>query len=102
MTLDRFRGGAAQHYEDYAQSDFWVTRNRAFESLYKLVPTYVNAESVMDTDVVIWHMSPVHHEPRDEDGYIDSRGIWRGVALLMWSGIDLRPRNLFDSTPLFP
>ena len=27
---------------------------------------------------------------------------WKGVALLMWGGIDLRPRNLFDRTPLFP
>ena len=27
---------------------------------------------------------------------------WEGSALLMWSGFDLRPRNLFDRTPFYP
>ncbi len=27
---------------------------------------------------------------------------WEGSALVMWSGVDLRPRNLFDRTPFYP
>jgi len=60
-----------------------------------------NNESVTNADVVLWHISPVHHLPRDEDGEFDS-GVWKGVALLMSGGFDLRPRNLFDNTPLHP
>ena len=96
------RHGTPRHAEDFAHSDFWVTRNRSSEYLYGDVGSYVNGESVMNTDIVVWHISPIHHEPRDEDGYFLERRLWRGVALLMWSGIDLRPRNLFDKTPLFP
>ncbi len=95
------RGGKARHKEPFAHADFWVTRYRNSEKTYKEVDTYVNGESVMNTDVVVWHISPLHHDPRNEDGFFDGPN-WRGVALLMWGGIDLRPRNLFDKTPLFP
>jgi hypothetical protein len=43
----------------------------------------------------------MHHVPRDEDGHKDM-GLWKGVALVMWTGFDLRPRNFFDTTPFFP
>ena len=95
------RRGKPRHQEAFAHDDFWVTRYHGSERTYKIVNSYVNDESVMDTDVVVWHISPLHHNPRDEDGYFADQ-VWRGVALLMWSGIDLRPRNLFDKTPLFP
>lgn len=95
------RRGKPRHLEAFAQDDFWVTRYHGSEKTYKLVNTYINAESVLNTDIVVWHISPLHHNPRDEDGYFFGP-YWRGVALLMWGGIDLRPRNLFDKTPLFP
>jgi Cu2+-containing amine oxidase len=70
--------------------------------LYPQLPTYVaNAESISNNDIVLWHISPVHHQPRDEDGETIS-GTWKGVAHLMWGGFDLKPRNLFDETPLHP
>lgn len=95
------RRGSARHPESFSHSDFWVTRYRGSERNYSNVTNYVNGESVTDTDVVVWHNSPVHHDPRDEDGrFINNQ--WRGVALLMWGGVDLRPRNLHDDTPLFP
>jgi Cu2+-containing amine oxidase len=82
--------------------DFWATRYRGTELRYDLLPTYVsNGESVTNTDIVLWHITPVHHMPRDEDGAFQG-SIWRGSALIMWGGFDLRPRNLFDRTPLFP
>ncbi len=99
------RRGTARHYgpgEDFTHHDFWVTRYRGTELMYKDITTYVaNQESVLDTDVVVWVSTPVHHLPRDEDGNAMS-GSWNGVALLMWGGFDLRPRNLFADTPLHP
>ncbi len=95
------RRGKPRHQETFAHDDFWVTRYHGSENTYKIVDSYVNGESVLNTDIVIWHISPLHHNPRDEDGFFVGN-FWHGVALLMWGGIDLRPRNLFDKTPLFP
>lgn len=96
-----FRNGAPRHQEAFTHHDFWVTRYAANQPSYKFVPQQVNGESVMNSDVVVWHMSGARHDPRNEDGFFDGP-VWNGVALLMWSGIDLRPRNLFTRTPLFP
>ena len=58
---------------------------------------------------MLWCNSAVHHEPRHEDGMPNSGprsgrfdDAWEGSALVMWSGFDLRPRNLFDRTPFYP
>ena len=66
-------------------------------------------ELVEQADIVLWCNSAVHHEPRNEDGKPGSgRRIWPGddawggSAIVMWSGVDLRPRNLFDRTPFYP
>ena len=59
----------------------------------------------METDVVLWYMSSVLHIPRTEDGHMDNGKVMSGaggVALTSWSGFDLRPRNLFPTTPLYP
>ena len=65
------------------------------------IEDYVNGEAGTNTCIVVWHMGPVQHDPRDEDGYF-SGPYWNGVALRVWGGLDLRPRNLFDGTPHFP
>ena len=99
------REGSARHYgadETALLHDFWVTRYRPTELFYAQLPTYVqNHEPVLDTDVVIWYASSAHHMPRREDGEAVGGG-FHGVALAMWSGFDLRPRNLFDRTPFYP
>lgn len=96
------RDGSSRHSEGYTQHDFWVTRYKAAETAYTQLASYVQApESIANQDVVIWYMSPTHHVPRSEDGRYEN-GVWRGSALLMWNGFDLRPRNLFDTTPNFP
>ncbi len=94
------RNGAPRHKEPFAHHDFWATRYRSTEMLYH-PEQYVNGESVNGADVVIWHMTGLRHDPRGEDGRFEN-GLWKGVALIMWGGLDLRPRNLFDRTPLFP
>jgi hypothetical protein len=94
------RSGTARHKEDYTQHDFWVTTAKSNEIDYKLLSTYVNGESIEDTDVALWYMSSNHHLPRDEDHEYAQPIFLQGVAQVMWSGFDLSPRNLFDDTPL--
>ncbi len=111
------RSGTARHYgggfEDCTLHDFYVTRSpkadgQADDELdFKLLPkTYINDESIVDTDVVLWCISSMHHEPRSEDGKLvkDRFGHyeWVGVTHVMWGGVNLLPRNLFDQTPLYP
>ena len=51
---------------------------------------------------MIWQNTPLLHVPRSEDGVFDQNGVWQGVALAMWGGFEMRPRNLFDGTPFHP
>jgi primary-amine oxidase len=100
------RMGNARHFagknEECTQHDFWVTRANPKEIYYTRLPEYVrNAEPIMNTDVVLWHSAPGHHEPRSEDGEIKN-GSLHGVTPVMWAGFDLRPRNIFDRSPLYP
>lgn len=94
------RPGTARHEEDYTQHDFWVTATKSNELDYTLLNTYVNGETIEDTDVALWYMSSNHHLPRDEDHEYAQPIFLQGVAQVMWSGFDLSPRNLFDDTPL--
>jgi len=113
------RTGTARHDELFSKHDFWVTHNNNIyttitnttstvnipgEIYYDLcgLPCYLTNESIEDTDVVIWHISSNHHQPRDEDHEFDAQGNLRaGIAQVMWSGFDLHPRNLFDDAPLY-
>lgn len=100
-SLTPVRSGSSYSFEGFARHDFWVTRSKPDEIFFKEVERYADGESITNTDVVIWHMSPVLHVPRDEDGEYEN-GIWRGAALTMWAGFELRPRNLFAATPFYP
>jgi hypothetical protein len=104
------RTGTARHAEDFSHHDFWVTQMNSNELDYNYgfegwagVP-YINQpqgpQSIMDTDVAVWYISSNHHLPRDEDHEYVQPIRLPGVALTMWSGFDLHPRNLFNDTPL--
>lgn len=102
------RTGTARHFEGFSHHDFWVTRmnSNELDYVYGLaggaLSPYINPpQPIMDTDVAVWHISSNHHIPRDEDHeYVPQLIRLPGVALTMWSGFDLHPRNLFDDTPL--
>jgi primary-amine oxidase len=107
------RQGSSRHYgkgEEFTHHDYWVTPNAAGELYYYNLPKYLsknklNPRPTVNTDVVLWYMSSVLHAPRAEDGHIENGGVLKhakGVALAAWSGFDLRPRNLFLTTPLYP
>jgi Cu2+-containing amine oxidase len=98
--------GNARHYgpdkEECTWHDFWVTKNRPGEVYYQRLPEYVKkAEPIANTDVVVWLSTPGHHEPRSEDGELTGM-YFNGVTQLMWCGFDMKPRNLFDRSPLYP
>ena len=107
------RQGTARHKEAFTHNDLWVTKSHAerpLEMLFANLPTIIRDHEVVEgTDIVLWYTSSSHHEPRDEDGKGNTgRRLWfwddgwEGSALVMWSGFDLRPRNLFDRTPFYP
>jgi Cu2+-containing amine oxidase len=107
------RYGTPRHNERFTHHDLWVSRahsERPLEYLFINLPSIVkDEESVERSDIVLWCNSAVHHEPRNEDGKPGSArrlwpgdDAWEGSALVMWSGVDLRPRNLFDRTPFYP
>ena len=96
------RSGSARHQEAFMQYDMWVTPYNPSQLTYPSLPSYIAANrSVTNTDVVLWYASSMHHLPRDEDGEFVG-GVFKGSALVMWSGFDLRPRNFFKTTPFFP
>ena len=60
-----------------------------------------DAETVTDTDLVLWYRASVHHDPHDEDHAPgDPDNLMTGITFVHWAGFDLLPRNLFDFNPL--
>jgi hypothetical protein len=107
------RQGSPRHQEEFTHHDLWVTKShpeKPTEFLFANLPNIVKDEEVVEqTDIVLWCNSAVHHEPRHEDGKPNSGrrlwffdDAWEGSAIVMWSGFDLKPRNLFDRTPFYP
>jgi Cu2+-containing amine oxidase len=103
------RPGTPRHHgmnEEFTAHDFWITPYRVDELYYAFLPKYVKqGRSIQDTNLVVWYMSPAYHLPRDEDGVFvnpQGRAQVRGVALTTWGGIEMRPRNLFEKSPLYP
>jgi Cu2+-containing amine oxidase len=103
--LVSMRMGNARHFgtnEECTRHDFWVTVNRKDEIYYPKVHEYAKkAEKIMNADVVLWHSTPGHHNPRSEDGQMQA-GASLGATPVMWTGFDLLPRNVFDGTPHYP
>lgn len=97
--------GAGRFYapgEEFTLNDFWVTADRAGEIRCPRLDRYENGESLNGARPVVWYTASLLHSPRDEDfgreGYVTTDG----VALTQWAGFDLKPRNFFPSTPLYP
>jgi hypothetical protein len=93
---------------DFIGYDFWVTRtpkeakaSRDYKHYY-LLPEIAAAERPLAGQrSTVWHSVPALHVPRDEDFGAGGLDAENGVALTEWVGFTLRPRNLFDGTPLY-
>jgi primary-amine oxidase len=97
------RHGNARHTEPYSRRDFWVTRFAGVNAelfAMDLPADVADRQPTVDADIVVWYTSSVHHEDmeRDEDGFTEDVG----AIPVLWTGFELRPRNLFDGTPFFP
>jgi len=100
----RLAGTGRFHRQDekFTRSDFWVTRRNPQELKPRELPTYNNNESLKNVPVTIWHMAGVMHVARDEDFGPVGTHPDQGLAIISWVGFDLKPRNFFASTPLYP
>jgi hypothetical protein len=91
-------------YLDFANHDFWVSRqDKGLTRIYE-VPAQVDWPGHLDGHAAtIWHLSPMLHVPRAEDfgPDPDAEDNKTGVHITTWSEFMLEPRNLFDGTPLY-
>jgi primary-amine oxidase len=91
-----FRGGSE---EKFAQAELWVVRHHPKEhpndnrQLRAALPSYLNDESVIGENVVLFYALHMHHLPRTED--------WPGMPV-EWVGFTLRPRDFLDKSPVQP
>lgn len=102
--------GQARHArnkdEGFTHHDFWVTRADTPERMYiNLHKYFEKKEGLKPLDradgVVLWHMSSALHVPRGEDGILAGNNLTNGQALANWTVVELRPRNLFATTPIY-
>ena len=86
--------------DDFTHHDFWATNLNKSYTNYENLPTYVKDRKKLAGNPVLWHWSSNLHIPRDEDFTgPDGKMRTKGCAVVMWSGFDLKPRNLFSGTP---
>jgi hypothetical protein len=99
------RNGSVRNFPaeyDFVNKDFWVTLTEPQQTTFTQVPTYAADRRPIDKQpVTVWHNAPLLHSVRAEDLGPDGVTNWTGVALTSWTGFTLRPRNLFDSSPLY-
>ncbi len=94
-------------HEKFSEHDFYVTRPDSPEKMYMYLHRYfAKAEELRPLEgadgVVLWHMSSAVHVPRAEDGIYAGARLANGQAQASWTTVELRPRNLFATTPLYP
>jgi hypothetical protein len=88
---------------DWINNDFWVTRTESGFTDYVDVARYAAAKRPLEGyPTTIWHNSPALHVVRTED-YDDQDGInnFNGLAMTGWAEFHIKPRDLFDGTPLY-
>lgn len=88
-------------YEPWTANDFYVTKANQCERYVSHNPQlngcannlagFVNGESLVDTDVVLWYGVTFHHIPRDED---------EALMHAHWNGFRLTPRDWHDANPM--
>ncbi len=86
--------------EPFTNSQFYVTANKPCERFASHNPEvqcaadvtkFVNGESLVGQDIVVWYGITFHHLPRDED---------EGMMDAHWDGFQLTPRDWTATNPL--
>jgi hypothetical protein len=88
---------------DWINHDFWVTRTESGFTDYVDVARYAAGKRPLDGyPTTIWHSAPALHVVRTEDyGEEDGMNNFNGLALTGWAEFHIKPRDLFDGTPLY-
>jgi Cu2+-containing amine oxidase len=88
---------------DFINHDFWVTRTESGNTDYIDVPRYAKDKRTLSGQpTTIWLCTPAIHVARSEDfGQDTGTNNYLGVAITTWAGFMLKPRDLFDGTPLY-
>jgi Cu2+-containing amine oxidase len=96
-------GGTYATDMDFINYDFWVTRTESGFTDYIDVPHYASQRRPLTGyPTTVWHCTPALHFPRGEDfGSEDGKSSYAGLAITFWTGFYVKPRDLFDSTPLY-
>jgi hypothetical protein len=96
-------GGTYAVDMDFINHDFWVTRTEPGNTSYIDVPRYAGGRRPLaGHPTTVWHCTPAIHVPRGEDFGTDTgTNSYAGLAITSWAGFFLKPRDLFDGTPLY-
>src|SRR5262249_10845589 len=88
---------------EFINNDFWVTRTESNFTSYIDVPEYTSQHrSLTGQPTTVWTCTPALHFPRSEDfDSEDGMNSFGGLAVTFWTGFFIKPRDLFDSTPLY-
>jgi hypothetical protein len=88
---------------DFINQDFWVTRTESGFTDYINVPRYAkDKRPLTGQPITVWLNTPALHAARTEDfGTKNGTDSYTGVAITTWAGFMLKPRDLFDGTPLY-
>jgi Cu2+-containing amine oxidase len=96
-------GGSFASNMDFINYDFWMTRTESGFTSYIDVPRYASQHRPLTNQpTTLWMCTPALHFPRSED--FDTRNgtsNYGGVAVTTWTGFFIKPRDLFDGTPLY-
>lgn len=96
-------GGTYSANMEFINNDFWVTHAESGFTSYVDVPQYSsNRRPLAGHATTIWTCTPALHVARGEDfGSDGGKNSYSGVAITTWAGFSLKPRDVFDNTPLY-
>jgi hypothetical protein len=96
-------GGTYDADMDFINQDFWVTRTESGFTDYINVPRYAKEKRPLTGHpTTVWLATPALHVARTEDfGTESGTNSYTGVATVTWAGFFLKPRDLFDGSPLY-
>jgi hypothetical protein len=96
-------GGTYMSNMEFINQDFWVTRTEPSFTSYTDLPQYAaGRRPLTGFPTTVWTCTPALHFPRGEDfGSEDGTNSYGGLAITTWAGFFIKPRDMFDSTPLY-
>lgn len=92
--------GRGASNEAFAQGQLYALRYKPQEfplssvdgrEMKRALPSYMTAETLTDSDVVLYYVMQEHHLPRSED--------WP-LMPVQWAGFTMMPRDFLDASPL--